>query len=540
MGRGPLRHRDVLTLLLGAGLALGAPGRAAAEPPPSAPSAAPAAPRAPLRDVLTFTPVAAIPAFPDERQPALVLPAVLDEEGARRRPTAAETDLTELLARLDELLLETARDLGLAPIPAGAPSPASASGSTPAGATSPATTPATASPPPDPATATDAELLEAARRAKGVVIVATVRVLGPDVELRLSLAGASRRALASRAERFARDDLAVRAAVMLRDVVTDAGVDPRGAPILLGAPRGNVPAPASAPRSEGRAILAANATIFGGLMGFSVERASGSDDPRLLYPLLAVGAGVGLGASLLIADEWDVGTGDAWFLSSGAVWPSAAAHLIFEGRFGGASGHPGPEGDRWAFGLVGGTLGLGLSTLSLALGDMESGGAILAHSGGAFGLALGGLTEWFARGSTREIPFAGMGYGAALGWLAAASAATTRVRLSPSRVLTVDLGAILGGLGGAALASPLLFDSPDADETRGWVAAMGGGALVGTAVALWLTRGASSRAAVSREVRVARGLTLLPDLPEIGFLSAPSGVQGEPAPAFGARLRGRW
>jgi len=100
------------------------------------------------------------------------------------------------------------------------------------------------------------------------------------------------------------------------------------------------------------------------------------------------GAGVGLGASLLIADEWDVGAGDAWFLSSGGIWPTAAAHLIYEGRFGGASGHAGPEGDRWAFGLVGGTAGLTLATLSLSLGDMESGGAVLAHSGGALGLGL--------------------------------------------------------------------------------------------------------------------------------------------------------
>jgi hypothetical protein len=261
-----------------------------------------------------------------------------------------------------------------------------------------------------------------------------------------------------------------------------------------------------------------------------------------------VGAGVGLGASLLVADEWDVGAGDAWFLSSGGVWPTAAAHLIYEGRFGGASGHAGPEGDRWAFGLVGGTAGLTLATLSLSLGDMEGGGAVLAHSGGALGLGVGALAEWFARGSTRDTPFAGMGYGVAFGWLAAAGAATTRVHLSPLRVLSTDLGALLGGLAGAALASPLVFDGPSSSDTRGWVAAIGGGALLGAGAALWITR--ESKPSPSRgtpppkaealpSVRVAKGLTVQPDLPEVGLLGEVP-ISPSVAPAFGARLRGRW
>ncbi len=273
-------------------------------------------------------------------------------------------------------------------------------------------------------------------------------------------------------------------------------------------------------------------------MGFSIERAGGSDDPRLLYPLLAVGAGVGLGASLLIAGEWDVGVGDAWFLSSGALWPTAASHLLYEGRFGGASGHPGPEGDRWAFGLVGGTVGLGLSTLSLALGDMPGGGAVLAHSGGAIGLGLGGLTEWFVRGDTRAFPFAGMGYGAALGWLAAAGVATTRVQLSSARVLSVDLGAVLGGLAGAALSSPLVFDGPTSTETRGWVGAIAGGALLGAGVALFLTRGATpSKSEPVPVVKIAQGLAVAPELPEIGVLGdvTPASIR---APGSAPRLRG--
>ncbi len=456
-----------------------------------------------------------------QRSRVTVLPTVL-EDSARRRPAAGETEQSALLAKVDELLADTAHDLGL-------------------------TTEGPRALLPDPTTVTDQEMLDLARTTAGAVIAATVRVTGGDVDLRISLATSTRRTLTTRTERFPKDDLAVRAVVALRDVVTDAGLVARR-PASAGT-TGVAPAQmAVGVRSEGRAVLAANATVFGGMMGFSVERSSGSDDPRLLYPLLAVGAGVGLGASLLIADEWDVGAGDAWFLSSGGIWPTAAAHLIYEGRFGGASGHAGPEGDRWAFGLVGGTAGLTLATLSLSLGDMESGGAVLAHSGGALGLGFGALTEWFARGSTRDTPFAGMGYGAALGWLAAAGAATTRVHLSPMRVLSIDLGAVLGGLAGAALASPLVFDGPSSSDTRGWVAAIGGGALLGAGAALWITRaekpptpraGASHAPEPLPALRVAQGVTLRPDLPEIGLLGeAPLGPSV--APAFGARIRGRW
>jgi hypothetical protein len=444
---------------------------------------------------------------------AVVLPAVVDD-GTRRKPAAAETDLAALLVKLDELLAETARDLGL-----------TLDGARPEL--------------PDPTTVSDTGLFDLAARTGGPVITATLRSDGADVELRIALASPSHRAVRTRTERFPKDDLTVRAVVMLRDVVTDGGFITKAKEAVPSAPSlpGQLAVPA---RSEGRTALAINATLFGGMMGFSVERASGSNDPRLLYPLLAVGAGVGLGASLLIADEWDVGNGDAWFLSSGALWPTAAAHLIYEGRFGNASGHPGPEGDRWAFGLVGGTLGLTFSTLSLALGDMSEGGAVLAHSGGVFGLAFGGMTEWLVRGDTRTIPFAGMGYGAALGWLAAASAATARLNVTPTRVLSIDLGAVLGGLAGAALASPLVFDGPTSNETRGWVGAAAGGVLVGTGVALWLTRApAPARSEQTAPIRIAGGLAIHPNLPEIGAI-AESTVGDTTAPVFGVRFGGRW
>jgi hypothetical protein len=249
-------------------------------------------------------------------------------------------------------------------------------------------------------------------------------------------------------------------------------------------------------RSAGRATLAVNATLYGGLVGYSIQRSSSSDDPRLLYPLLAVGAGIGLGGSIIIAEEWDVGLGDAWFLASGAWWPTLAGHLIYEGRFAPTAGEADEE--RWTFGLVGGATGITMATLGLTLRGMSDGGAMMAHSGGGLGLVLGGLTEVFATGDIETTPFAGMGYGAAFGWLAAASVAT-QTRPQPSRVLAIDLGALLGGLGGAALGSPLVFDAPTQDEQRAWIGVTAGGLLLGAGAAWFFTRPPDAGAAAGAE-----------------------------------------
>jgi hypothetical protein len=120
---------------------------------------------------------------------------------------------------------------------------------------------------------------------------------------------------------------------------------------------------------------------------------------------------------------------------------------------------------------------------------MSEGGAMLAHSGGGFGLVFGGLVDFGARGNIHATPFTGMGYGAGVGWLAA-SALATQIEVKPGRVLSIDLGAFLGGLGGAALASPLLFDSNPTKE-RGWVVATGGATVLGGAIAWYLSRESS-------------------------------------------------
>src|SRR5262249_2815085 len=155
-------------------------------------------------------------------------------------------------------------------------------------------------------------------------------------------------------------ELALRATVMLRDIVNARAA---AAPSETAPSRTDrvepPPGLAVRARSQGRAILAFNSALFGGFVGYSVQRSSGSDDPRLLFPLLALGTGVGLGASAIVAEEWDVGLGDAWFLSAAAWWPALSGLLIAKSR---DKADPATED---SFALVGALGGLGLATTSL-------------------------------------------------------------------------------------------------------------------------------------------------------------------------------
>lgn len=441
------------------------------------------------------------PAASAKASSTVLLSTMIAEGGALHALTPADAELAPLAASLDALLTDTAQDLGLAVV----------SGPRPA---------------PDPAHLGDAKLLDQARSSGRMLVLPSLRAVpnAPrDVELRVALADPSAHSLLVRGERVARDNVPVRAVILLRDLVADLGGKSavvRRSP----APLGVVTTPPA--KGTGRPVLLVASTLFGAFAGYSIQRASGSSDPRVLYPLLAVGAGIGFGASILAADEWEVSAGEAWYVTAGAVWPTLAGHLLYEGRF-----SPRIENDRWVFGLVGGTTGLTLSILGLTLHGMSDGGALLAGSGGSLGLVFGGLTEALVKGDIHHTPFSGMGYGAGLGWLAAAALAT-QLRVSPSRVLTVDLGALLGSLGGAALGSPLVLNEPDAARQRGWLAATGGGALVGATIALIATRGARSTESSSKS-----HARLPPVMPSIEVLGE-SAMGTLRAPIVGFSLRG--
>lgn len=326
------------------------------------------------------------------------------------------------------------------------------------------------------------------------VVSPRVTLEGSDVRLSIVAVAPGQNVLRERTQRIDPLALEVRANVMMRDVVQSAGA---GTGTEHHSPQ-EAPEPvldSEAPRSQGRAILALNAAVVGGYVGFSLQHASGSDDARLTYPLVALGTGIGLGASMLVADEWDVTLGDAWFLSAGAWWPIASGVLL-------AKSYHVQDQDRYVYGLVAASAGVTLSAAALSFKPMSEGGAVLAHSGGAAGTLIGGLTEMAYRGSTKLTPERGIGYGAGIGVLAAGALAT-QVQVTSSRMLLIDLAASLGALTGAAAASPLLLvrEKESAARNRLWLGSIATGTVIGAGVGWLSTRGSS---------RVEKGATTLP------------------------------
>ena len=310
-----------------------------------------------------------------------------------------------------------------------------------------------------------------------------VSLEGSGVRLRIIAVAPGQNVLRERTQHIDVPTLEVRANVMMRDVVhslePDAGSKasrPAPEPVL----------DSEAPRSQGRAVLALNSAVVGGYVGFSLQHASGSDDARLTYPLVALGTGIGLGASMLVADEWDITLGDAWFLSAGAWWPVASGVLL-------AKSYHVQNEDRYVYGLVAASAGVTLSAAALSFKPMSEGGAVLAHSGGAAGTLIGGLTEMAYRGSTKLTPERGIGYGAGIGVLAAGALAT-QVKVTSSRMLLIDLAASLGALTGAAAASPLLLvrEKESATRNRLWLASIASGTVIGGGIGWLSTRGGAS------------------------------------------------
>lgn len=371
---------------------------------------------------------------------------------AARGAAAPDAGLDALLPRLDQLVTEAVQDMGLtlALEPRGAREVPS-----------------------------DEEL--ARRAADAWVVMPTLQHEGRALRVRIVAVRPGTRVLLTRSELSSPEDLDVRVAVMMRDLLqSQAGAPPAAASV-----RGE-PEPAPEPRSSGRAVLALNAAVFGGYVGYSIQTASGSSDERLVYPLVALGTGVGLGASMLVADEWNISVGGAWFLSAGLWWPTSAGLLV-------AAHHDVPEEDRYVYGVVSGTGGVALAVAAMSLSGISEGDAVLAHSGGVFGMGLGGLTQLFVEGSTGRTPVGGMGYGAALGTLGAGVLAT-QLDVRASRVLLIDLGATLGAVTGAAAASPLLLVNQEESKprTRLWLGSIFAGSLIGAGIGWWSTRSADA------------------------------------------------
>lgn len=416
--------------------------------------------------------------------------------GPLRSPDAKDGPLRDRAREVDGVLADAAQDLGLS-------------------------LNLDARPPEGPRVVRDSDIVEEARTRKAWIVSPRLERDGGELVIRIVAVPPGSKVALVREERVTPEMLGVRVVAMLRDLVSAQGGGAT-APDPTARPRGDHETKASA-RSPGRGVLAVSTAAFGGFTGYSLQKASRSDDPRLLYPLVALGTGVGLGASLIVADEWDVGIGDAWYLAAGTWWPTTSAMLL-------ATGYDvQPTTDRFAYGVLAGIGGTGLASIALARHGIGDGSALLTHSGGLVGTFLGGMTEMLARGTTDTTPYKGMGYGAGGGVLLAGVLATA-VDASATRVATVDLGAGLGALVGAAAGSPLLFKDASAARQRGWVGVTMGGTVLGAAIALWATRTPEALPAAHPAMAY---------LPMPGVI-AMSQVGSVHAPVYGATWSGAW
>ncbi|MBI5533009.1 MAG: hypothetical protein HY898_09855 [Deltaproteobacteria bacterium] len=456
----------------------------AAADPPSVPPAAPAQATSAAELLPTVTPTGELPA-----------------RNALRSPTLADGTLAQRARELDMVLGDAAQDLGLTVRLGNREDVA-------------------------PIDATESRLVDRAARDGQWQISPRIEELGSMLIVRLVVVPPRSKIALVRVEQVAPGELAVRAVVMLRDLVrAGQGHRPRHADRSPDEASSQAAEPERASRSEGRATLAVNAAILGGFVGYALQKSSGSDDVRLTYPLLALGAGIGVGGSLIVADEWDVRLGDAWYLSGGAVWPTVGGLMLAKGR------EVEPDSDRWAYGIAGGLGGITLASISLSFGHASDAGAAFVHSGGLLGMGFGGGIELAARGTTSRTPYEGMGYGAISGAVLGGLIGT-QAKGSASRVLLVDVGAGLGALSAAAAASPLVFGDRTETRDRLWLAATISGAAAGGVVTYFWTAPSSKPHATTWPSRYG-----YPTAGVIGESVAPDGTR---APAFGMGWQGRF
>jgi hypothetical protein len=390
------------------------------------------------------------PALAAAPQHALILATAFEVAPGQYAPTSVSTDerTRKLGLEVYDTVREGVQDLGLTPLPP------------------PTTVPTT-------------DQVVGASEPASWVFAPRLKLEGEQVVLRLIALSPRSRVRLTREEEFTSATLGtldVRTVVMLRELF-DMGRQggPERQHQAKGPSRFDSP---SAPPSSGRSVLALNAAVLGGYVGFTIQKASRSPDVRLVYPLAALGTGLGLGASLLVADEWNIGSGDAWYLAAGIWWPTASGVLLSEG-------YGAKRDDRYGYGLLGAGVGLTLGAAAIAVRPVSEGGAVLAHSGGAFGALLGAMTDAAVRGTTGASLRRGVGWGTGAGVLLGGAVAT-RITISPSRALLIDLSASLGALGGAALASPLLIvNESHPSRTRLWLASAGVGTIAGGVIG-WL------------------------------------------------------
>ncbi len=210
----------------------------------------------------------------------------------------------------------------------------------------------------------------------------------------------------------------------------------------------------------------------------------GSADAALIYPLVALGSGVGMATALVAAEEWPVSRPRAWYISGGGFWLTSAAVLIANEQ---DLAHP---TDRYPYGLIGTAVGIGVASAVSSFREITEPQALLSNESGAFGTLAGGLIQRLAAPSSAELPALGMGIGGAAGWLTAGLIGPFALtELSSSRVLFAGLGGSIGALTGAAIASPIVVNSDRREPKKEGVlfASALGGLVLGSIVGYWFS-----------------------------------------------------
>lgn len=312
--------------------------------------------------------------------------------------------------------------------------------------------------------------------AKGQWVFASeVEERGDTLRLRLTVVRPGSRVLHTSIHSFPPVDLPMHCAAAVRDLVSgERALGQAAHPAVAAAPVETV-------QSPGKPVMAAAGAVYGGYLGYTLQRAGGSEDTRLAYPMIALGAGIGIGAALLASEEWSIGSADAWYLTAAGLWPTISGVALADGY--GVQ----PENERHLYGLLGSAIGISGATVALTFKDMSDGDAAFTHSGGVAGTLVGGLTDLLVQGTTDVTPSRGVGYGAGIGVLLAGALVSQWDAPPASDVMLVDLSAGLGGLAGAAALSPLVFSGEETpDKTRAWLAATLGGLIAGGVVGYFI------------------------------------------------------
>lgn len=146
-------------------------------------------------------------------------------------------------------------------------------------------------------------------------------------------------------------------------------------------------------------------------------------------------------------------------------------------------------------------------------------------------MALGGMAQLAFEGRTDKTPTRGMGYGAGGGVLLAGALAT-QVSASSYRVLLIDLGVVLGGLAGAAAASPLVFGEEQTEgKDRAWVGSVTLGSVAGGVVAYFMTEPSERSASDDPNLRL---------VPYGGVVAEGVARDGRREPVYGGGVQGLW